>query len=521
MGSNTNEHRQRPEDLRLARYAAFVDAVGHAPIVLFQIDCDGTIELSEGKGLELLGLKPGQVVGLSVFDLYADYPDILKDLRRALSGESFSTITVVEDLMFETSYSPMFDQQGRLSGTLGIGTNITERHKAETALRDTERRFRSFVENMRHIIFCHGEKGTGQHGYTFQQAYIAGADAEKMTGTIRNGVADIDGWYASIHPDDRAYYLETERRRKEEGLDYSIDFRIIHPTSGETRWMRENGWTVHDDRSDRTFFDSYILDITDQKRLEADLREAKEAAEQANSAKSRFMAKMSHELRTPLNAIIGFSQIIEGEAMGPVGNKTYQEYAEHIRTSGQLLLDLIDDLLDMTRIEEDQVVIRDETLVIADIFDEVVALVAILADAKHIRIENHASAAVSKLRADSRALRQMVLNLLSNAIKFTPDHGTVTLNADMTADGLSITVSDTGIGIAPQHQDQVLLPFQQVNDHPLTNAQKGTGLGLPIVKSLIELHGGELELQSRPGQGTTVCLKFPADRSVIEQPVGT
>jgi PAS domain S-box-containing protein len=514
MGHSKHSRRENAAAERLAQTKAIHEAVSRAPIVLFQVDRGGTVVMCEGRGLKLLDIKPELVIGESVFDLYGDHPQIVADLRRALAGDSFTTTTVINGLVFETVYAQVLDDDGQPAGTLGLGTNITEQHKTEAALRDTELRFRSLVENMRNIIFCHGEKGMGDHGYDKEQPYVFGADAQKLIGAIKNGKADIDTWYASIHPDDRDRYLEAERLRKTDGKEYSVDYRIIHPATGQPRWMRENGWTVRDPETGVTYFDSYILDITDQKRLEADLRQAKESAEQANSAKTRFVAKMSHELRTPLNAIIGFSQIIESEAMGPVGNDTYREYAEHIRTSGLLLLNLIDDLLDMSRIEENQLVIRDETVTVEDICIDSVSLVEILADSKNIAVAVEVTPDLPALRADARAVRQMILNLLSNAIKFTPEDGKVTLTAAAEDGAISITVNDSGVGIAPKHQASVLLPFRQVDEEPLTNAQKGTGLGLPIVKSLIELHGGELVLQSDVGVGTTVSLRFPAERTI-------
>lgn len=256
-------------------------------------------------------------------------------------------------------------------------------------------------------------------------------------------------------------------------------------------------------------------DITEQKQREAALTAAKESAEQASRSKSEFLAMVSHELRTPLNAIIGFSEIMKTETFGPVGvgeNDHYTGYVQDINASGMHLLQVINDILDLSKAEAGKIELKDEDLSIDSVIESCLRLVSQNAIETGIAIERPAAGRSGKLRADPRALKQMLLNLVSNAIKFTPKGGKVTIRVTARDDAdLYISVSDTGIGIAKEDIPKVLSPFEQV-DSRLAREFEGTGLGLPLVKHLIEAHGGRLTVESEVGNGTTVILRFPADR---------
>ncbi len=234
-------------------------------------------------------------------------------------------------------------------------------------------------------------------------------------------------------------------------------------------------------------------------------------AEGANKAKSEFLANMSHELRTPLNAINGFSEIMVGEMFGPMGDKRYKEYAQDILSSGQHLLALINDILDMSKIEAGKMNLRFEPMQLADVVEDSVRLMRNRADAGGLVLESDLPA-LPEIEADYRAIKQVILNLLSNALKFTPAGGQVRVGAEMRRDGgeerLRLTVRDTGIGISPEDLDRLARPFEQIeNQHSKT--QQGTGLGLALTKSLVELHHGLLELTSEPGVGTIASVTLP------------
>ena len=249
-------------------------------------------------------------------------------------------------------------------------------------------------------------------------------------------------------------------------------------------------------------------------------RKAMETARAANLAKSRFLAHMSHELRTPLNAIIGFSEIIETELMGPVGTPAYRDYAGDIHLSGQHLLALVDDLLDLSRTETGDLRISEQPMELQPMVAECCRILAQEAQRDGLTLTSAVDARLC-INADPRMCRQMVLNLLGNAIKFTPRGGRVTVSAGRDEAGRSwISIADTGVGMTVEQMIVALQAFGQVSRDPMIQS-RGVGLGLPLTKRFIEEHGGTLDLHSVPGEGTTATLIFPAKRSLAAEQCGT
>ena len=242
--------------------------------------------------------------------------------------------------------------------------------------------------------------------------------------------------------------------------------------------------------------------------------EARRRAEAANIMKSRFLATMSHELRTPLNAILGFSEVMKSEILGPIENETYKEYCESIHDSGQHLLHLINEVLDLSRIEAGKHELKEEAIHLDNIAHDCVRLMKLRAESKGIRVVEELEAGLPMVWADERALRQICLNLLSNALKFTPQGGTVTITVKGNEAGeQSLSIKDNGPGIPANEIPRVMQAFGQGSlAHEL--AEGGTGLGLPIAKSLTELHGGRFELKSELRRGTEVTITLPASRAV-------
>ena len=255
--------------------------------------------------------------------------------------------------------------------------------------------------------------------------------------------------------------------------------------------------------------DALIAELEQSKSISD---EARARAEEANLAKSRFLATMSHELRTPLNAILGFSEIMRSEILGPHNNPTYKEYAADIHQSGQHLLNLINEILDISRIEAGRYELHEVPLDLADVVEDCHRLMRLRAENKGLKIVEAFEENLPQLWADERAIRQICLNLLSNAIKFTPTGGTVTLKIGRTATGGQfLSVKDTGPGIAENEIPRVLKSFGQGSLAHQT-AEGGTGLGLPITKGLTELHDGSFELKSKLRYGTEVIVTFPRKR---------
>lgn len=260
-----------------------------------------------------------------------------------------------------------------------------------------------------------------------------------------------------------------------------------------------------------------LQDVTARRREAEALREARDQATDSSRSKSEFLANMSHELRTPLNAIIGFSEALERELFGPVGNPRYREYAVDIHDSGVHLLNLINDILDLSKIEAGHFKLHEDETDLDGIVASACRIVRHRAQQASISIDIHLPKPAVSLVADERALKQILINLVSNAVKFSNDGSTVRVEGQVTARGLRIAVIDQGVGIDVDDIPKALSPFTQL-DGTLSRAHEGTGLGLPLAKHMTELHGGKLSIESEVGKGTAVYVDLPAERITSEMP---
>jgi PAS domain S-box-containing protein len=315
---------------------------------------------------------------------------------------------------------------------------------------------------------------------------------------------------SGIHPDDLALVAERVRRRLsgEEKIS-RYEFRMVH-RDGSVRWVETKAALVDWDGEPASL--SWISDISTRKRMEDEILKSKEAAEFANRTKTEFLANMSHELRTPLNAILGFSEVIKEAMFGPVAPK-YAEYARDIHRSGSHLLEIINDILDLSKLEAGKLDLHESEVATGQVIEDCLTLLRNKAVEGDVTLVNAVGRDLPPLRADARAVKQVLLNFLSNAVKFTPEGGKVTIAAKVSGEGLAVSVTDTGIGMTPEQIQVALSPFGQV-DSKLARKHEGTGLGLPICRSLMELHGGSLQVHSTPDVGTTMIAHFPRHRLV-------
>ncbi|MFN3960455.1 MAG: histidine kinase dimerization/phospho-acceptor domain-containing protein, partial [Parvularculaceae bacterium] len=344
------------------------------------------------------------------------------------------------------------------------------------------------------------------------KALSPGMSAADVTKAARAGAETIAQWFAPDAPIDEQSveidvggdrWLRVARRRTAEGGLVCVASNVTdmkRQARAQKKKERELEATVSDLEASRRSLSETMRNYELEKRR----------AEEASRSKSEFLANMSHELRTPLNAINGFSEIMQSELYGPLGDAKYREYVNDILSSGQHLLELIDDILDMSRIEAGKLTLEPRRIELERILDECVRLVAKRASDAGVRLTasvGHAPA----IFADPRAVKQVALNLLSNAIKFTGQGGEVTLTAEADLDGVTIIVADNGAGISKENLARLGQPFELIEDH-LGKSLKGAGLGLALSKSLMEMQGGLLAIASQRGRGTVACASFPRRR---------
>ena len=338
---------------------------------------------------------------------------------------------------------------------------------------------------------------------------------------VNQALADIYGYgtpemLTSKLTDIGAQLYVDSRRRDEfrklmQANDVVTDFvSEIYHSSGKRIWITENARAVRDWSGALICYEGTVQNVTEKFEAEQALRAALRQAELANRAKAAFLAAMSHELKTPLNAVLGFSEIIRDEVLGKVGQPAYRDYAADIHASGRRLLSVINDVLDVTRLEGGLLALEPRACDARDIAEQVIALArATAGDDRPVFVD---IVDMPPLNVDPRRLVQALGNLLANALKFTPEGGKIALTGRIAPDGSArFAVFDTGIGMAPETVAAALEPFSQL-DGSLARRFEGAGLGLPIARALAELHGGQLSIRSATGEGTTVTIILPASR---------
>lgn len=319
----------------------------------------------------------------------------------------------------------------------------------------------------------------------------------------------IDSVNAMLHRRDIGRMAQALQRAMIERKNYEMEFRIIRP-DGQARFILLQGRCEMDSEGDVAALFGIMQDITERTLHERELREAKESSERAYAAKSQFLANMSHELRTPLNAIIGFSEMMQRQLLGPIGTEKYLDYINGIRESGEHLLDLISDILDMSKIEAGKYELDIDEFNLVKVMRLSAHMMEGRALDAQVRIISEPTPDDVMITADRRAVMQILLNVLSNAVKFTEPGGQVKIEFARRDPGVVIRITDTGIGIPANKIKYVTKPFEQAANQYSRN-HEGSGLGLSITKDLIELHGGSLHLESTVGVGTSVTIRLPLD----------
>ena len=412
---------------------------------------------------------------------------------------------------------------------IGIAVDITEQKTLVERTMAADLRLRDAIETIpeafvlwdadNRLVLCnsnfqelhHLPDAAVQVGARYESIVAAGKKPILRTTVAHDDIQPPGAGTFEVRLDDGRWMHISERRTKDGGY-VSVGTDITKIKLHEQKLVegeKRQAATISDLRKSQEALQLQTDQLAD---LAGKYAEEKTRAEEANQAKSKFLANMSHELRTPLNAIIGFSEIMEAAMFGPLGAEKYSEYSRDIRESGQYLLEVINDILDMSKIEAGGIRLAPEEVDLDSVLADCLRVVWQRANEKHLKLESHVDPAIH-FRADHRAMKQIGLNLLSNAVKFTPDGGAVTVRGHIRAGKVIIAIEDTGIGIPKDALHKLGRPFEQVESQ-LTKRYQGSGLGLAIAKSLTELHGGAMRISSRLGKGTTVVVRLPIEGKV-------
>jgi len=406
----------------------------------------------------------------------------------------------------------LFETKGDTREFQAVIQDITQRKQSEQALRASEEKYRSLIDHIPDVVWTADASQ--------DLVYISG-NAVKVLGYSAEELSGGQLWLNRIHPEDAARVGQAYQKLFSEGEKFDVEYRFCRK-DGEWIWLHNRALATRP-REGTMCADGIFKEITQRRLAEAAIQHGKDAAEAANLAKSQFLANMSHELRTPLNAVIGFSEMLADETFGDL-NERQLKYSNNILNSGRHLLQLINDILDLAKVEAGRVELMRNTFNVTKALSEVQTIVKTLANKKHISLEVAAAPDLPGLFADEAKFKQIMYNLLSNAIKFTPDGGKVLVTAGLqsaTGDGagaagesLRVAVSDTGIGIKVDDQERVFKEFEQV-DSSYGRQQQGTGLGLALTQRLVGMHGGRIWVESEGvgGKGSTFTFLIPVPKT--------
>ncbi len=455
----------------------------------------------------IVGLRPHdftRIVGTTVdwgthlADLEARRP--FRDFRYVVSGSNGRSWHM------STSGRPIFTEHGVFAGYRGTGTDITAEVAARAEAEEQHRVLGDVFDNVdQGIVVIDEDLDLLRFNRRFLEILDLPEDLCAPGEWTLERLIHYNAERGEYGPADVEAQMEAILRPARAGEPHRFERQRPDGTVVEIRGVPRPGGG----------FITTFTDVTAHKQAERALREAKEAAEFANRAKSEFLANMSHELRTPLNAVIGFGEIMEGEILGPMPPR-YREYAADIRASGMHLLGIIKDILDLSKIEAGKMTIEEEPVDLAAAVEDTLRLVTERAAEGGVALAAELPEDLPRLWADRIRVRQMLVNLVTNAIKFTERGGTVTVGAKSSSDGLAIRVADTGIGMTADEIATARSAFGQA-DTSLSRRAEGTGLGLPLVQCLVELHGGSLDIESEPGEGTAATLRFPTERVLVTE----
>ncbi len=471
---------------------------------------DGSFQSVSEKFTDFLGYSLNDMEGRTFSDIV--HPDdkaaVRASMQSLLRGDADqATVDFECRLVSNEARSFWMEWKHRKAdGKLySVGRDITAIKKHEQVLLRREQQLLE-AEAIGHMGHWHWAIGQQEIRFSDEIYRIFGMPKGEFIPTL-------DSVNALLHRRDVGRMMQAFQRAIIEQNDHEIDFRVMTP-AGETRHVRCQGRCEFDAEGDVVGLYGIMQDVSEFVQHERALTQAKDSAERAYAAKSQFLANMSHELRTPLNAIIGFSEMMQQQLLGPIGNDRYIDYIKGIRESGEHLLDLITDILDMSKIEAGKYELALETINVAKVIRMAVHMVEGRAMDTGIKISVKIPDETLTIVADRRAVMQIALNLLSNAVKFSHPEGRVDIECAPHDTFISLKIKDRGIGIPANKLPTITNPFEQAANQ-YTRNHEGSGLGLSITKELAELHGGSIHIESAVGVGTTVTIRLPLDASRV------
>lgn len=488
---------------------AIINAVSD---IIFEMLIDGELVFLNETWQKVTGFEIGRSINRNLFDMLhpQDQAEQRAQFQQMVKGQkpayrSFTRLRSADGSFrsIELAISMLRQDENKVTRVVGTITDVEERRRAERALSEAEKKFRTIVENNASGIYQITPEGQYLSANPALARMLGYDTADEFQNEIRNA-------HEQIYKDYREH-ISFFRDVDSKGPLKNFETRMIC-RDGTIIWVSENARAVKDDSGNVLYYEGGIEEITQRKQTEIQLTEAKLQSDLANRAKSEFLANMSHELRTPLNAIIGFSEIIKDEVFGPIGQSQYSEYANDIYASGKHLLKIINDVLDVARIEAGERQLNEAIIDLYKASGSCIELVSTKLDAGRLTMINMIDETAPKLICDEVGLKQALTNLLSNAIKFTQPGGRITLSSQIDQEGIMrISVTDTGIGLDADELERAMSRLGNV-DGTLSRSNSGMGLGLTLVDSLMQIHGGSFELFSQKGLGTTATLVFPAKR---------
>jgi len=494
-----------------ARLRHLLDAVP-VPVIVSNL-ASGLLVYMNQAALDLIGIKDlSERPGARGMDFFANPAERDKVVEKIANKDTTAVefeLKRGDGVSFWAYYTAsLFVYEGD-PAVIGTITDLTARRQAEEELKKSEEKFRLLADHAHDLISIYSMKG---------ECIYVSPSIERILGYRQD---EVVGQPLSkfAHPEDaEIIYSSNAKSIETDTLLPLYMFRIQHK-AGHWEWMEGSSTVERDKNTGKvTQVSSVSRLVTERVRHEQELKEARERAESADRAKSDFLAHMSHEIRTPLNAVIGFSEVMRDQLFGPLGSPRYLEYINDIHNSGTHLLELINDVLDLSKIEAGKFELQEDRVHLNTIIDTAFRFMHGRADAKHISLQSRLHA-IPDIWCDRRVFTQIMLNIIGNAIKFTPERGHITVEFHLDAGGnLVLNITDTGIGIAQEDIPIVLKPFGQARTSAdIAASEPGTGLGLPLSKSFIEKHGGTLLIASEVGIGTRVGITIPASRVMSDQ----